>query len=50
MSDPAQLKALIEAERPHLVVPEIEAIATPCWKSWRPLVWCASSPPPAPPA
>jgi phosphoribosylglycinamide formyltransferase 2 len=29
MSDPAQLKALIEAERPQLVVPEIEAIATP---------------------
>jgi len=29
MSDPAQLKALIEHERPHLVVPEIEAIATP---------------------
>jgi phosphoribosylglycinamide formyltransferase 2 len=29
MSDPAQLKALIQAERPHLVVPEIEAIATP---------------------
>jgi phosphoribosylglycinamide formyltransferase 2 len=29
MSDPAQLTALIEAERPHLVVPEIEAIATP---------------------
>lgn len=29
MSDPAQLKALIEAEKPHLVVPEIEAIATP---------------------
>jgi len=29
MSDPAQLKALVEAERPHLVVPEIEAIATP---------------------
>ena len=29
MNDPAQLKALIEAERPHLVVPEIEAIATP---------------------
>lgn len=29
MSDPGQLKALIEAERPHLVVPEIEAIATP---------------------
>ncbi|WP_439519502.1 formate-dependent phosphoribosylglycinamide formyltransferase [Hydrogenophaga sp.] len=28
MSDPAQLKALIETERPHLVVPEIEAIAT----------------------
>jgi hypothetical protein len=50
MSDPAQLKALIEAERPHLVVPEIEAIATPCSKSWRPPVWCASSPPPAPPA
>jgi phosphoribosylglycinamide formyltransferase 2 len=29
MSDPEQLKTLIEAERPHLVVPEIEAIATP---------------------
>jgi len=29
MSDPAQLKTLIEAERPTLVVPEIEAIATP---------------------
>jgi phosphoribosylglycinamide formyltransferase 2 len=29
MSDPQQLKALIEAERPDWVVPEIEAIATP---------------------
>ena len=29
MSDPAQLRALIEAEQPDLVVPEIEAIATP---------------------
>lgn len=29
MSDPAQLEALIRAERPMLVVPEIEAIATP---------------------
>ncbi|MGI4779992.1 MAG: formate-dependent phosphoribosylglycinamide formyltransferase [Janthinobacterium lividum] len=29
MSDPAQLEALIAAEKPHLVVPEIEAIATP---------------------
>ena len=29
MSDGEQLKALIEAERPNLVVPEIEAIATP---------------------
>jgi len=29
MSDGAALKALIEAERPALVVPEIEAIATP---------------------
>ncbi len=28
MSDPAALRALIEAERPALVVPEIEAIAT----------------------
>ena len=28
MSDPDQLKALIEAERPDVVVPEIEAIAT----------------------
>jgi len=29
MSDADQLRALILAERPHLVVPEIEAIATP---------------------
>jgi phosphoribosylglycinamide formyltransferase 2 len=29
MSDPNALRALIEAERPDLVVPEIEAIATP---------------------
>ncbi|HZT56812.1 MAG TPA: formate-dependent phosphoribosylglycinamide formyltransferase [Burkholderiaceae bacterium] len=28
MSDPAQLQALIETERPMLVVPEIEALAT----------------------
>jgi phosphoribosylglycinamide formyltransferase 2 len=28
MSDAAALRAIIEAERPHLVVPEIEAIAT----------------------
>ena len=29
MSDPEQLRALVEAERPDVVVPEIEAIATP---------------------
>jgi phosphoribosylglycinamide formyltransferase 2 len=29
MTDGAQLRALIERERPHRVVPEIEAIATP---------------------
>ncbi|EHR73497.1 phosphoribosylglycinamide formyltransferase 2 [Burkholderiales bacterium JOSHI_001] len=29
MSDPEALRALIEAEKPDLVVPEIEAIATP---------------------
>ena len=28
MSDPDQLRALVEAERPDVVVPEIEAIAT----------------------
>lgn len=28
MTDPAQLRGLIEADRPHIVVPEIEAIAT----------------------
>src|SRR5450756_2957765 len=28
MTDAEALRALIEAERPHLVVPEIEAIAT----------------------
>ncbi|MFA9438778.1 formate-dependent phosphoribosylglycinamide formyltransferase [Uliginosibacterium sp. sgz301328] len=28
MTDPVALRALIEAERPHLVVPEIEALAT----------------------
>lgn len=29
MTDPAALRALIEAEKPHRVIPEIEAIATP---------------------
>src|SRR5690606_24032479 len=29
MTDPEQLRALIEAEKPDIVVPEIEAIATP---------------------
>ena len=29
MTDGAQLRALVARERPHLVVPEIEAIATP---------------------
>lgn len=29
MTDPMALRALIEQERPHIVVPEIEAIATP---------------------
>lgn len=28
MQDPARVRAVIEAERPHLIVPEIEAIAT----------------------
>ena len=28
MADPAALRALVEQERPHIVVPEIEAIAT----------------------
>jgi phosphoribosylglycinamide formyltransferase 2 len=28
MADPAALRALVEQERPHLIVPEIEAIAT----------------------
>ena len=28
MSDPAQVRKLVEQERPHLIVPEIEAIAT----------------------
>ena len=28
MTDPAALRTLVEAERPHLIVPEIEAIAT----------------------
>ncbi|RIJ30292.1 formate-dependent phosphoribosylglycinamide formyltransferase [Henriciella mobilis] len=28
MTDPAALRALVEQERPHLIVPEIEAIAT----------------------
>ncbi len=28
MTDPKALRAIVEAERPHLVVPEIEAIAT----------------------
>src|SRR5688572_18556818 len=29
MLDPAALRQLVERERPHLIVPEIEAIATP---------------------
>ncbi|GFE89023.1 phosphoribosylglycinamide formyltransferase 2 [Steroidobacter agaridevorans] len=29
MLDPAALRAVVERERPHLIVPEIEAIATP---------------------
>ncbi len=29
MLDPGALRALVHAERPHLIVPEIEAIATP---------------------
>src|SRR5258705_4537814 len=28
MTDPAALRAIVERERPHLVVPEIEALAT----------------------
>ena len=28
MTDAAALRALVEAEKPHLIVPEIEAIAT----------------------
>src|SRR5215510_8493533 len=28
MTDPDALRALVEQERPHLIVPEIEAIAT----------------------
>jgi phosphoribosylglycinamide formyltransferase 2 len=28
MADPAALRALVESERPHVIVPEIEAIAT----------------------
>lgn len=32
MTSPAALKALIEQEKPHIVVPEIEAIATPALK------------------
>jgi phosphoribosylglycinamide formyltransferase 2 len=28
MTDPAALRAVVEAERPHVIVPEIEAIAT----------------------
>ena len=28
MTDAAALRALVEAERPHLIVPEIETIAT----------------------
>jgi formate-dependent phosphoribosylglycinamide formyltransferase (EC 6.3.4.-) len=39
MTDPEALRALILQEKPHLVVPEIEAIATPCSKSWRLPVW-----------
>ncbi|HEX4878536.1 MAG TPA: formate-dependent phosphoribosylglycinamide formyltransferase [Limnobacter sp.] len=33
MTDPQALKTLIDQERPHIVVPEIEAIATPTLKA-----------------
>jgi phosphoribosylglycinamide formyltransferase 2 len=41
MSDPAQLKALIEAERPTWWCPRSKPLPPPCSKSWRPQVWCA---------
>jgi formate-dependent phosphoribosylglycinamide formyltransferase (GAR transformylase) len=49
MTDGAALRALIEQEKPHLVVPEIEAIATACWSRSKPKAWPRSSRPHAPP-
>ena len=50
MSDPEQLKRLIEAERPLLVVPEIEAIATSMLEELEAAGTVRVIPPRAPPA
>jgi phosphoribosylglycinamide formyltransferase 2 len=50
MSDGAALRALIEKEQPHLVVPEIEAIATETLLEIEAAGWRKSSPPRARPA
>ena len=44
MTDGAALRALIEREKPHLVVPEIEAIATPILLASS-STWSAPDPP-----
>ena len=45
MTDPDQLRSLIEDERPGLVVPEIEAIATEAFSSRSVSTWNSSSAP-----
>jgi phosphoribosylglycinamide formyltransferase 2 len=50
MTDGAALRALVEAERPHLIVPEIEAIATDMLAEIEPPVWPRSFRPPARPS
>ncbi|MEJ0059445.1 MAG: NAD-dependent epimerase/dehydratase family protein [Terricaulis sp.] len=41
MTDASALRALVEQERPHLIVPEIEAIATDEWCASRKRGWRA---------
>jgi phosphoribosylglycinamide formyltransferase 2 len=45
MLDPAALRALIESERPHIVVPEIEAIHTPTLVEIEAAAQAAGTPP-----
>jgi len=50
MTDRDALKALIEAERPDIIVPRSRPSPPTCWSNWKRPAWRASRPPPAPPS